>query len=55
MRLEQDMFALMWGPTVAAVSVVLDQAEKPAIVQQALDALTAAAKLAAYHHIDEVR
>ena len=28
------MFSLMWGPTVAAVSIVLDQAEDTSTVQQ---------------------
>ncbi len=48
------MFSLMWGPTVAAVSVVLDHAEDLATVRQALDGLLQAAKLGAYHHVDEV-
>ena len=49
------MFSLMWGPTVAAVSVVLDHAEDMPTVRQALDGLLQAAKLGAYHHVDEVR
>ena len=44
----------MWGPTVAAVSVVLDHAEDLGTVRQALDGLLQAAKLGAYHHVDEV-
>ena len=52
---DRDMFSLMWGPTVAAVSVVLDHAEDMATVRQALDGLLQAAKLGAYHHVDEVR
>lgn len=48
------MFSLMWGPTVAAVSVVLDHADDLSIVQQALDGLLQAAKLGTYHHVDEV-
>lgn len=54
-HLDRDMFSLMWGPTVAAVSVVLDHAEDMATVRQALDGLLQAAKLGAYHHVDEVR
>lgn len=53
-HLDRDMFSLMWGPTVAAVSVVLDHAEDMATVRQALDGLLQAAKLGAYHHVDEV-
>lgn len=52
--LDRDMFSLMWGPTVAAVSVVLDHADDLSIVQQALEGLLQAAKLATYHHVDEV-
>ena len=54
-HLDRDMFSLMWGPTVAAVSVVLDHAEDMGTVRQALDGLLQAAKLGAYHHVDEVR
>ncbi|KAL3131638.1 hypothetical protein ABBQ38_007935 [Trebouxia sp. C0009 RCD-2024] len=53
-HLDRDMFSLMWGPTVAAVSVVLDHAEDMTTVRQALDGLLQAAKLGAYHHVDEV-
>ena len=47
------MFMLVWGPTVAAVSVVLDHADNPVIVSTALEGLMHAASIAAYHHIDE--
>ncbi|KAL0041048.1 hypothetical protein WJX77_003321 [Trebouxia sp. C0004] len=53
-HLDRDMFSLMWGPTVAAVSIVLDHAEDMSTVQQALEGLLQAAKLGAYHHVDEV-
>ena len=49
------MFMLVWGPTVAAVSVVLDHADNPVIVSTALEGLMHAARIAAYHHIDEAR
>lgn len=52
--LDRDMFMLMWGPTVAAVSVVLDHADSTAIVTTALAGLGHAARIAAYHHVDEV-
>ena len=52
--LDRDMFALIWGPTIAAVSVVLDHAEDQGIIQQCLEGLKLAAKMAAYHHVDEV-
>lgn len=53
-RLERDMFVLLWGPTVAAVSVVLDHAEAADIVGTAVDGLLHAARIAAFHHVDEV-
>eukprot|EP00803_Ostreobium_quekettii_P003636 evm.model.scf_117.13 EVM.evm.TU.scf_117.13 scf_117:109917-120401(+) len=52
--LDRDMFSLIWGPTVAAVSVVLDQAEDITTVQTALTGLKLAAKIASYYRVDEV-
>ncbi|KAI3425868.1 hypothetical protein D9Q98_007841 [Chlorella vulgaris] len=52
--LERDMFGLIWGPTLAAVSVVLDNASDPAVVARALECLQLAARMAAYHQVDEV-
>ncbi len=49
------MFVLLWGPTVAAVSVVLDHADAGAVVATALGGLMHAARIAAFHHVDEVR
>lgn len=48
------MFCLMWGPTIAAVSVVLDHATEQALIRKALDGLLTAAKIASFHHVDEV-
>ena len=48
------MFQLMWGPTVAAVSVVLDHADDLNIITQALDGLLLAAKIAKNTQVDEV-
>ena len=48
------MFVLLWGPTVAAVSVVLDHDDAGAIVSTALGGLLHAARIAAFHHVDEV-
>ena len=33
---DRDMFAMIWGPTIAAISVVFDHAEEEAVVQRAL-------------------
>lgn len=52
--LDRHIFALMWQPTIAAVSVVLDHADDPQTVQHALDGLLLAARLAAFHRVDEV-
>ncbi|PRW57821.1 ARF guanine-nucleotide exchange factor GNOM-like [Chlorella sorokiniana] len=52
--LERDMFGLVWGPTLAAASVVLDSAADAGAVQRALDCLLLAARMAAYHQVDEV-
>ena len=49
------MFAMMWGPTLAALAVVLDHADNPLIVSTALTGLMHAARIAAYHHINEAR
>jgi len=51
---DRDMFCLIWGPTVAAVSVVLDHADDSPTVQMALDGLILAARIAAHHKVDEV-
>ena len=49
------MFGLLWGPTLAAVSVVLDHAEDGATAAQALRGLLLAARIGAAHQVDEVR
>ena len=48
------MFMLLWGPTIAAVSVILDHAEDTAIVRQALDSILLCARIASCHRLDEV-
>ncbi|KAK9841755.1 hypothetical protein WJX81_000904 [Elliptochloris bilobata] len=53
-RVDREMFRRLWGPTVAAVSVVLDQSEEPSTVREALDGLLLTARIAAHHHVDEV-
>lgn len=45
------MFGLVWGPTLAAVSVVLDNATDGGAVRRALDCLLLAARMAAYHQV----
>ena len=53
-RVERQMFMLLWGPTIAAVSVILDHAEDTAIVRQALDSILLCARIASCHRLDEV-
>ena len=48
------MFELLWGPVVAAISVVLDHADAGPIVSTALGGLLHAARIAAFHHVNEV-
>ena len=48
------MFGLLWGPTVAAVSVVLDHAEDAEVVATALDGLLLCGRIASAHGVDEV-
>lgn len=45
------MFGLVWGPTLAAVSVVLDNAADAGVVRRALDCLLLSARMAAYHQV----
>ena len=54
-RVERQMFMLLWGPTIAAVSVILDYAEDTLVVRQALDSILLCARIASYHCLDEVR
>lgn len=48
------MFSLVWGPTLAAVSVVLDHSHDPLVIRQALEGLKLVAKMAAFHQLDQV-
>lgn len=51
---EKDMFALVWGPTLAAVSVVLDGTSDALVSRRAVDGLLVAARLATQHGITDV-
>ncbi|KAL6984709.1 hypothetical protein U1Q18_018091 [Sarracenia purpurea var. burkii] len=52
--LDHDMFAIMVGPTIAAISVVLDHAEHEDVYQTCIDGFLAVAKISACHHLDDV-
>ena len=47
---DSDMFAMIWGPTIASISVVFDQAEDESIVQYTIDGFLSVAHLASVLH-----
>ncbi|PKU83822.1 ARF guanine-nucleotide exchange factor GNOM [Dendrobium catenatum] len=52
--LDHDMFAIMSGPTIAAISVVFDYAEHEDVFLTCVDGFLALAKISAYHHLEDV-
>ncbi|OAY59447.1 ARF guanine-nucleotide exchange factor GNOM [Manihot esculenta] len=52
--LDHDMFAIMSGPTIAAISVVFDHAEHEDVYQTCIDGFLAVAKISACHHLEDV-
>ncbi|KAG2268208.1 hypothetical protein Bca52824_062763 [Brassica carinata] len=52
--LDHDMFAIMSGPTIAAISVVFDHAEHEDVYQTCIDGFLAIAKISACHHLEDV-
>ncbi|XP_042481829.1 ARF guanine-nucleotide exchange factor GNOM [Macadamia integrifolia] len=52
--LDHDMFAIMSGPTIAAISVVFDHAESEDVFQTCVDGFLAVAKISACHHLEDV-
>ncbi|KAK8914252.1 ARF guanine-nucleotide exchange factor GNOM [Platanthera zijinensis] len=52
--LDHDMFAIMSGPTIAAISVVFDYAEHEDVFLTCVDGFLAVAKISAYHHLEDV-
>lgn len=53
-HLDRDMFAVMSGPTIAAISVVFDRAELEDVFQTCIDGFLAVAKISACHHLEDV-
>jgi brefeldin A-resistance guanine nucleotide exchange factor 1 len=53
-HLDRDMFAVMSGPTIAAISVVFDHAELEEVYQSCIDGFLAIAKISACHHLEDV-
>eukprot|EP01018_Ginkgo_biloba_P015043 Gb_26378 [translate_table: standard] len=52
--LDHDMFAIISGPTIAALSVVFDHAEDEEVFQTCVDGFLAVAKMSACHHLEDV-
>ncbi|KAF8408141.1 hypothetical protein HHK36_007283 [Tetracentron sinense] len=52
--LDHDMFAIMSGPTIAAISVVFDHSEHEDVFQTCVDGFLAVAKISACHHLEDV-
>ncbi|KAL9247839.1 hypothetical protein vseg_021224 [Gypsophila vaccaria] len=52
--LDKEMYNIIAGPTVAAISVVFDHADDEDVYQLCIDGYLAAAKIAAYFHLESV-
>jgi brefeldin A-resistance guanine nucleotide exchange factor 1 len=52
--LDYDMFVILSGPTIAAVSVVFDNAENEEVYQTCIDGFLAIAKISAHYHLENV-
>lgn len=53
-RINNEMFAILSGPTVAALSVVLDLVEQEDVLQTCIDGFLDVAKIAGCYHLDDV-
>ncbi|TYG52294.1 hypothetical protein ES288_D09G015000v1 [Gossypium darwinii] len=52
--LDHDMFTILSGPTIAALSVVFDPVEQEDVLQMCIDGFLAIAKLSAHYHFGDV-
>ncbi|KAG2710184.1 hypothetical protein I3760_04G014500 [Carya illinoinensis] len=52
--LTYDMFTILSGPTIAALSVIFDQVEQEDVLQTCIDGFLSVAKIAACYHCDDV-
>ncbi|KMZ60859.1 SEC7-like guanine nucleotide exchange family protein [Zostera marina] len=52
--LDRDMFAMMSGPTIAAISVVFEHAEQEEVFRSCVSGFLALAKISACHHLEDV-
>ncbi|KAG8384670.1 hypothetical protein BUALT_Bualt04G0142100 [Buddleja alternifolia] len=53
-HLDYDMFTILSGPAIAAISVVFDHAEQEDVLQSCIDGYLAIAKLSASYNLGEV-
>ncbi|XWS32905.1 hypothetical protein CRYUN_Cryun22dG0031200 [Craigia yunnanensis] len=53
-HLDHDMFAILSGPTIAAISVVFDQVEQVDVLQTCIDGFLDIAKISAHYHFGDV-
>ncbi|KAK8553132.1 hypothetical protein V6N13_089347 [Hibiscus sabdariffa] len=53
-HLDRDMFAIMSGPTIAAISVVFDQVDQEDVLQTCMDGFLAIAKISAHYHFGDM-
>ncbi|GMI67421.1 ENDOPLASMIC RETICULUM MORPHOLOGY 1, GNOM-like 1 [Hibiscus trionum] len=53
-HLDRDMFAILSGPTIAAISVVFDQVEQEEVLQTCIDGFLAIAKISAHYHFGDM-
>ncbi|KMZ75985.1 SEC7-like guanine nucleotide exchange family protein [Zostera marina] len=52
--LDRDMFAIMSGPTIAAISVIFDNSEQEEVFHACVDGFLSLAKISACHHLEDV-
>ncbi|KAG8097740.1 hypothetical protein GUJ93_ZPchr0013g35005 [Zizania palustris] len=52
--LDHDMFAIMSGPTIAAIAVVFDHSEREEVLLTCVDGFLGVAKISAFHHLEDV-
>ncbi|KAL6839360.1 hypothetical protein ACP4OV_030630 [Aristida adscensionis] len=52
--LDHEMFPIMAGPAVAAISVIFDNVENEEVLKGCIDGFLSVAKLAAFYHLDDV-
>lgn len=52
--LDKELFSAIWGPAIAAISVVFDHAEEGHVLREALGGFHAVARVSAAHRLHSV-